>query len=323
MPLKQAARTYLIAGLDHSVPNQHKDASEKCLGFLESVAHTKEYPDEEEMSCESAARKVVEQTAATIEKDEVRGVIYMEDGEDHRFNPLRSEFKSGEDVMHTLIRLGEDQWILYAPFNGGKPVFQPDVSRFVQTALIDYGVESFFDSILPPDAADEIVAAHDLLVHHAGLIIKIDLQEINEELVRYLALHPEKMHELNPRKFEHLVAELFRDKGYDVELGRGTKDGGVDIRAFLRSDIGALLTLIQCKRNGTHNRVKVDVVRGLYGVVTRENASSGVIVTTSTFTRDARSEQQQVQHRIQLAEYEHLTNWLAEYPRPGRRFASR
>jgi hypothetical protein len=33
-----------------------------------------------------------------------------------------------------------------------------------------------------------------------------------------LAKHPEKMQDLTPRKFEELVAALFRAKGYDVEL---------------------------------------------------------------------------------------------------------
>ena len=82
----------------------------------------------------------------------------------------------------------------------------------------------------------------------AGLILRIDLTEINDELIKYLAQHPEKMHDMAPRKFEELVAAIFRAKGYTVELTPATRDGGFDVRAFHRNDIGLFLTLIECKR---------------------------------------------------------------------------
>ncbi|HEY1768997.1 MAG TPA: restriction endonuclease [Chthoniobacterales bacterium] len=274
--------------------------------------------DESEMSWAAHARRAIESAAATIEKDEVRGVIYMQSGEDQRFLPVHEEFDSWENVRHALVHLGESEWVNYAPFDGGEPVFHPSVDGFVEDAMSRHGVEDFFESVRPPDEGDELADAHDLVARRAGLAVQIDVGEINAELVRYLADNPEQMYELNPRKFEELVAELFRAKGYEIELGRGRKDGGVDIRAFLRNDIGALLTLVQCKRYGPHRKINVDVVRQLHGVVNRDNASAGVIVTTSTFTRDARSEQQRFEHRIQLAEYSHLAKWLREYPQPGK-----
>jgi hypothetical protein len=269
--------------------------------------------EDEEMMWETYSRKAIERAAASIAKDEIRGVVYMDNGEHHRFRPNRSEFESWEEVMRALTEIGENEWVNYAPFDGGEPVFGPNMDGYVESAMTDHDVEGFFDSISRPEEGEEIADAHDLLAYRAGLVVQVDLAEINAELVRYLAQHPEKMYELNPRKFEELVAELFRAKGYDIELGRGTKDGGIDIRAFLRNDVGALLTLIQCKRHFAHNKVNVDVVRGLYGVVNRDDASCGMIVTTSTFTRDARSEQQRLEHRIHLADYTNLTKWLREY----------
>jgi hypothetical protein len=274
--------------------------------------------DEAPMPWEERARVAIESAVATIEKDEVRGVIYMRTGEDARFLPVQEEFTSWEKVRHTLLEIGESEWVNYVPFEGGEPVFQPLVDGFVEDAMSRYSVEEFFESVSPPEAGERLAHAHDLVALRAGLVVQVDLAEINAELVRYLADHPEKMYELKPRLFEELVAELFRAKGYEVELGPGRKDGGVDIRAFLRSDIGALLTLIQCKRYGPKHKINVDVVRQLHGVLNRDNASAGIIVTTSTFTRDARSEQQQLEHRIHLAEYADLTNWLRAYPQPGR-----
>jgi hypothetical protein len=274
--------------------------------------------DDGEMTWEEAARTAIERAAQSIEKDEVRAVIYMDEGEDQRFNRIRTEFTGWEEIMWALTRIGETEWVAYAPFDGGEPVFEPNVEDYVQDAMSEHDVESFFDSVSRPQEGEEIVDAHDLIEHRAGLVVQLDVADINAELVRYLARHPEKMYELNPRKFEELVAELFRAKGYDIELGRGTKDGGIDIRAFLRNDVGALLTLIQCKRHQPHNKVNVDVLRSLYGVVNREDASCGMIVTTSTFTRDARSEQKQFEHRLHLADYEKLSQWLKQYPQPGR-----
>jgi HJR/Mrr/RecB family endonuclease len=107
-------------------------------------------------------------------------------------------------------------------------------------------------------------------------------------------MHPEQIHEMTPRKFEQLVAALspralFRAKGYEVVLTPPTRDGGVDMRAFHRGAVGTFLTTIECKRYNPNKRISVDLVRGLYGVTESEGASLGLVVTTSSFTRDAKS----------------------------------
>src|SRR5437588_13132882 len=103
-----------------------------------------DFADEGEMPWESHARRAVEGAAETIEKDEVRGVIYMDDGEDQRGRAMRREFKGWEDVMNTLTALGEGEWVNYAPFDGGEPVFGPNVDGYVQDAMSDHEVEEFF-----------------------------------------------------------------------------------------------------------------------------------------------------------------------------------
>jgi restriction system protein len=121
------------------------------------------------------------------------------------------------------------------------------------------------------------------------------------------------MQNLTPRKFEELVAELFRAKGYEVELTPATRDGGFDMRAFQRGSVGTFLTLIECKRYGPKRPVSVDVVRGLYGVTESKGATSGLIVTTSSFTKDAKSFQDQNKYRIQLADQAELQAWLQDH----------
>jgi hypothetical protein len=269
--------------------------------------------DDPEMTWESAARTVIEGAASTIEKDEIRGVIYMDDGEDHRFNPLRTEFTSWEDVMRSLLTLGENEWVNYVPFDGGEAVFEPNVDGYVQDVMNEYDVEGFFDSISPPDEGDELIDAHDLISHGAGLVVQIDLAEINDELIRYLAMHPEKMHDLKPRAFEQLIAEIFKAKGYDAELTPKTKDGGFDIRAFRREDVGTCLTLIECKRYAPTMPVTVEIVRGLYGVSTSQGATNGIIATTSRFTKGAKSFQMQNKYHLHLADFDNVKLWLDHY----------
>lgn len=92
------------------------------------------------------------------------------------------------------------------------------------------------------------------------------------------------MTRLTPRKFEELVAELFRGKGYDIELTPPTADGGFDIRAVHRQAVGTAMVLIECKRY-SQKKAGLGVVRGLYGVVESERATRGIIATTSVFTR--------------------------------------
>lgn len=54
----------------------------------------------------------------------------------------------------------------------------------------------------------------------------------DQRFVNYLAGKPELLHEINWRQLEGLTAEWFARNGYDVELGAGRNDGGIDVRAW-------------------------------------------------------------------------------------------
>ena len=57
----------------------------------------------------------------------------------------------------------------------------------------------------------------------------------------------------------------------------------------------------------------IEIVRGLYGVTVNEKATTGLIVTTSSFTKDAKSFQDQNKYRIQLADQADLQAWLRDH----------
>jgi HJR/Mrr/RecB family endonuclease len=106
---------------------------------------------------------------------------------------------------------------------------------------------------------------------------RVEVLEINERLIQYLAQHPERLQEIDPRKFEEIVADIFQDRGFEVALTPRTRDGGRDINAVYKSSLGSFLYLVECKRYRSSNKVGVEIVRALYGVKQRERATMGVL----------------------------------------------
>lgn len=86
------------------------------------------------------------------------------------------------------------------------------------------------------------------------------------------------------REFEELVGEAYRRQGYTVtETGGGGADGGVDL--ILKKNGENLL--VQCK-HWKMDKVGVKVVRELYGVVAAESASGGIVISSGSFTQEAK-----------------------------------
>lgn len=82
-----------------------------------------------------------------------------------------------------------------------------------------------------------------------------------------------------------LVGEAFRMRGFSVaETGGGGPDGGIDLE--LRK--GSEVFLVQCKQWRAY-KVSVNAVRELFGVMASQGATGGFVVTSGTFTPDARS----------------------------------
>ena len=88
-------------------------------------------------------------------------------------------------------------------------------------------------------------------------------------------------------EFELLIGEAFRRKGYAVvETGGGGPDGGIDL--VLRKPVtnGNETYVVQCK-HWKAQKVGVDVVRELYGVMAARGAAGGFVVTSGRFTNEA------------------------------------
>lgn len=105
------------------------------------------------------------------------------------------------------------------------------------------------------------------------------------------------------QEFELVVGQLFRSRGYAVEEGKLTRDGGVDL--WLRKD--AKLHLVQCK-HWSKSGVGVGVVRELFGVMSLFKAESGFVICSGKFTRDAEAFAKQV--NIELIGIHELEKYL-------------
>jgi L-asparaginase type I len=139
------------------------------------------------------------------------------------------------------------------------------------------------------------------------------VNEINREALSFLRQDPRRIYDLSPRAFEKLIAEIFKHHGYDVMLTPGTRDGGFDFRALMIDGLGlSFLSYVETKRYAPNNPVGVGIVRSLYGVVSSSEASRGIIVTSSRFTKDAQEFQSRLMNRVSLHDYSDIKRWLSK-----------
>lgn len=88
---------------------------------------------------------------------------------------------------------------------------------------------------------------------------------------------------LSWRGFERQMAEVYRQKGYEVEeTGGGGADGGIDLKLFKEGRT----TIVQCKHWKTW-KVGVREIRELFGVMTSEQADAAIFITSGRYTSDA------------------------------------
>lgn len=283
---------------DSGLMEEDEDRDEADLPFWESSALSRI------RGILEGARFSVEDRTVTVESDEwdPRG----------KGDSAPRTFSSLEELRDELIQIGDSEISGHVPWENG-PVFSTDSDDLVDEALDEAGVYAFFRSLEAPDESDLILTAEDLARPDRGGPIRVDIEEVNDLLIKYLADHPELMREVHPRRFEELVAELFRRMGYEVALTPRAKDGGFDVLAFQKTGVGTLLTLVECKRFSPDHKVGVGLVRALYGVVEERCATNGVIATTSSFTRGAREFQQNLAYRLSLRDFQDLVLWCNKY----------
>ena len=97
-----------------------------------------------------------------------------------------------------------------------------------------------------------------------------------------------KLKAIEPAAFERLAQRLLRESGFvRVEVTGKSSDGGIDGVGVLRMNLISFQVLFQCKRYA--GSVGAATVRDFRGAM-QGRADKGLIITTGTFTPDARRE---------------------------------
>lgn len=133
-----------------------------------------------------------------------------------------------------------------------------------------------------------------------------DISIINTSLLTKVAHDPNLIHKCTPRQFEEIVCEMLNKKGYKVNLTNQTRDGGKDIIIVENNLLGSFLVYVECKHYSPERPIGVNLVRELYGTISADEATAGLLITSSYFSKDAINFKNKVKHRISLMDYVQL-----------------
>ncbi|MBT2700436.1 restriction endonuclease [Bacillus sp. ISL-40] len=115
------------------------------------------------------------------------------------------------------------------------------------------------------------------------------------------ALSVKELMILTPIEFEYFIAEVLRKLNYsEVKVTKASGDFGVDV---LCQHPSGEKTAIQCKRYQEGNSVGFSAIQEIVTAKQLENCARGIVITTSTFTKQA----------IESAEKLHIDLWDCTY----------
>jgi restriction endonuclease Mrr len=125
----------------------------------------------------------------------------------------------------------------------------------------------------------------------------------------------EKLYSLSGREFEVVIQELLNQQGFDFELTKQTRDGGFDLFAlkYVSPNLSPIKYLVECKRNGPHRPVGVEVIRSFKEVIVTEGAHKGIIATTSYFTTGAIKKKNLTPYLLDFVDKDELLRWINNY----------
>ena len=113
-------------------------------------------------------------------------------------------------------------------------------------------------------------------------------QDVGDGAVGWSDLLLQRLQTIDPTAFERLSQRLLRESGFTrVEVSGKSGDGGIDGVGVLRVQLISFQVLFQCKR--WKGSVGSEVIRNFRGAM-QGRADKGLIITTGTFTAEARKE---------------------------------
>jgi restriction system protein len=141
-------------------------------------------------------------------------------------------------------------------------------------------------------------------------LIEDGFNSINASLAQELL---KNLREMDPYKFEEVVAELLSAMGYGVsQVTKKSGDGGID--GFVNQDkLGLDRILFQTKRYKEENSVTAKEVRDFVGSLELEGVNKGIFITTSKFPKDTSNILKRTPKSIILINGTKLAKLMIEY----------
>jgi hypothetical protein len=151
------------------------------------------------------------------------------------------------------------------------------------------------------------LARRDQFASETGSLI--ETSPISGAVLRALQASPRLLHVLEWRAFERIIAQILESLGYEVELQRGTKDGGIDVIAVKQAtEFGPHRYLLQAKRS--RYKIGVEPVRELLFLKNEYRATKACMATTSSFTSGAWKLANEHRWELELRDFDRLREWL-------------
>lgn len=145
-------------------------------------------------------------------------------------------------------------------------------------------------------------------------IIDENFQIVNQELAEELL---QQVKSQSPKFFEHLVIELLVKMGYGGQFDDGafvtqaSHDEGID--GIIKEDkLGLDKIYVQAKRWDTGSIGRKEI-QSFVGALSGQGASKGVFITTSSFSKEARTFRPQNNIKIVLIDGIELCRYMIEY----------
>ena len=133
----------------------------------------------------------------------------------------------------------------------------------------------------------------------------------DQRYIDYLNKQTNDLHDIHWRQFEYLTGEYFKRTGYDVTVNKGRGDGGIDVVAKKTDEIiGPEIIYVQCKKYKKNSPVQLDSVRAFWATVNDENATKGIIATTSRLTKGANDYCKARLYRLNACEEKKVIHWI-------------
>lgn len=209
-----------------------------------------------------------------------------------------------------LVQLPHDRFLMKNRLNLEKPV------AFGACGTCGFWyVESHFQGL---------VHAIDITYHIAALkSFSINDPELAlTHLLHHISGHVSDINTISPRRFEELVAQVYRDLAYSVRLTQQSRDGGYDLVLLERTGYdqgrGDSQIIVECKRYAQDRNITVGIVRQLLGVQLELGVKRAKIVASTRFSQPAIQSAQKVSnghsgYELELVDIQRLAEMLRVY----------